>query len=269
MLRPHEFARHATLARYPCAPELDHWVENYWSVRWDLPPGRGWPSATLPHPACNLSVEHGQARPGVGPGPVVTGVVTRRFEVLLRDRGWVFGAKFRPGGLTSLTGVPARVLRDTTVPAAEVVPPSVVASLSTLGPEATDEACRAAYDVAWADTAGATDRAYALVLDVVSAMLGDRGLQRVAQVEERCGLSARRLQRLFASYVGVSPKWVLARYRMHDVVDELDSGYDGSLADLAARYGWFDQAHFTREFTRLIGVSPGTYVQDARDRPEA
>ncbi len=61
----------------------------------------------------------------------------------------------------------------------------------------------------------------------------------------------------------MSPKWVLSRYRMHDVVTALDEGYDGSLADLAAEYGWFDQAHFTREFTDLIGVPPTGYVAGA------
>ena len=40
-------------------------------------------------------------------------------------------------------------------------------------------------------------------------------------------------------------------------------GYDGTLADLAHRWGWYDQAHFTRDFTSLVGVSPGEY----RDRP--
>ena len=35
------------------------------------------------------------------------------------------------------------------------------------------------------------------------------------------------------------------------------------LADLAARYGWFDQAHFTRDFTELIGVPPTGYVAGA------
>jgi AraC-like DNA-binding protein len=59
--------------------------------------------------------------------------------------------------------------------------------------------------------------------------------------------------------VGVSPKWVLARYRMHDAVGELDAGYAGALADLAARYGWFDQAHFTRDFSRLVGEPPSAY----------
>ena len=98
---------------------------------------------------------------------------------------------------------------------------------------------------------------------MIAAMLGDRALVRVAQVEERCGIGTRTLQRLFERYVGVSPKWVLSRYRMHDVVTALDEGYDGSLADLAAEYGWFDQAHFTREFTELIGVRRASYVAGA------
>ena len=66
-------------------------------------------------------------------------------------------------------------------------------------------------------------------------MLADRSLLRVAQVEAAAGSGPAALQRLFARYVGVSPKWVLARYRMHDVVTDLDAGYGGSLADLAAR----------------------------------
>ncbi len=97
------------------------------------------------------------------------------------------------------------------------------------------------------------------VLDIVSVMLKDRSLLRVARVEERCGIGKRRLQRLFEKYVGATPKWVLARYRIHDAVSDLDAGYAGSMADLAARYGWFDQAHFTREFTELVGVPPGAY----------
>ncbi|HSO64586.1 MAG TPA: helix-turn-helix transcriptional regulator, partial [Ornithinibacter sp.] len=67
------------------------------------------------------------------------------------------------------------------------------------------------------------------------------------------------LQRLFTHHVGVGPKWVLGRYRMHDAVRELDAGFEGTLTDLAVRYGWSDQAHFTRDFTALVGVTPGAY----------
>ena len=76
---------------------------------------------------------------------------------------------------------------------------------------------------------------------------------------ERHALSTRRLQRLFARYLGVGPKWVLARYRMHDVVAALDAGHAGSLAELAVAHGWYDQAHFTRDFTALVGTTPARY----------
>ncbi len=262
VLRPDQFAKHVHLDRADCSPDLSPWVENYWSLRWDLPPGTSYVSSTLPHPACNLSVERGHLREAVGDDPVVvTGVVTRRFDVTVRDAAWVYAAKFRPGGLASLTGVHARTLRDATVPASEVFDRATTVALRELGPELSGNQCRDRFDEVLTRLATTPDDDYRQLLDVIAAMLDDRSLLRVAQVEELCGVGTRTLQRLFERYVGVTPKWVLSRYRMHDVVTDLDAGYGGSLADLAAKYGWFDQAHFTREFTDLIGVPPGAYQQ--------
>ena len=260
ILRPDQLARHVHLERIECSPDLSRWVENYWSLRWDLPPGTSYVSSTLPHPACNLSVERGHQRESVGDDPVVvTGVVTKRFDVAIRDSGWVYAAKFRPGGLAALTGVHARTLRDATVPASEVLDPDSTDALRELGPDASTDDGRHHFDAVLSPLATTPSVEYVLVLDVITAMLDDRSLLKVTQVEKKCGVGTRSLQRLFERYVGVSPKWVLSRYRMHDVVTDLDAGYGGSLADLAAKYGWFDQAHFTREFTDLVGVPPGTY----------
>jgi AraC-like DNA-binding protein len=260
VLRPDRLAAHLRLDRAECAPEVAPWVENHWSLHWDLPDGATYLSSTLPHPACNLSIERGTGRAEVGDDPVVvTGVPTRRFDVTVSGAGWVHGVKFRPGGLAALTGVHAGDLRDRTVPASEVLPERTVAALRALTPDVPLEACREVVDTALAALGGEPDADYDALLGVVGSMLADRSMVRVAQVEAASGLGTRSLQRLFARYVGVSPKWVLARYRMHDVVTALDEGYDGSLADLAARHGWFDQAHFTREFTNLVGVPPGEY----------
>jgi AraC-like DNA-binding protein len=259
VLRPDQLAQYVELDRMPSSEALAPWVENYWLLRWELPDGVSHLSSTLPHPTCTLSVERGHLRAGVGTDPVVvTGVVTRRFDVEVRDAGWVLGVKFRPGGLASLTGTSARPLRDRTTPARELLPDDVVDGLAALGPPLSADECRRRLDQLLV-APGTPEPAYETVLEVVSTMLADRSLLRVRQVEERCGIERRRLQRLFERYVGATPKWTLARYRMHDVVADLDAGYDGSLADLAATYGWFDQAHFTREFTELVGVPPGAY----------
>ncbi len=265
ILRPEEFARHVDLQRRAPAPDLAPWVENHWVLRWDLPAGATYPSQVLPHPTCNLTVERGVRRPEAPPAAVlVTGPVTRRFDVATTGRGWVWGVRFRPGGLAALAGVDAARLAERSLAAAEVLPADVVAALDALhdtgAPLETDqESVEAALRPLVIDL----QPDHELVLALVAEMLADRTLVRVAQVTERHGVSTRRLQRLFARYVGVGPKWVLARYRMHDVVAALDAGHDGSLADLAAEHGWYDQAHFTRDFHALVGVTPARY-RDSR-----
>lgn len=266
VLRPEDLARLTRLARHPVSDVLANHVENLWSLRWDLPPGFEHRSSTLPHPACTLSVERGETRPGVGEDPVlVTGVVTRRFDVDVRGSGWVFAAKFRPGGLAALAGGSAREWRDRTIPAQDVLPAAVVEPLRALGPDVPDEECGRVLESALSGLVPAEpDPAYLQLLDVVADMLADRSLLTVAELEDRHGTGTRQLQRLFARYVGATPKWVLARYRMHDAVTRLDEGFDGSLADLAAEHGWYDQAHFTRDFRRLVGQSPGSYARRPR-----
>lgn len=274
VLRPDELARHLDLRRDPAGAGVARWVENHWSLAWELPDGRWYDSEVVPHPTCSLTHETGShPRAGMPAGRplVLTGVATRRFDVEIRGHGRVRGIRFRPGGLAALTGRGVADLADRTVDAREVLPPEVCEALTAVGATADDAAWRAHLEAAVADVAAlgpdaeGGDTRYDTLLTVVADMLEDHSLLTVAAVAERHGTTVRTLQRLFGHYVGVSPKWVLARYRMHDALAELDAGYDGPVADLAVRWGWYDQAHFTRDFTALVGVPPGRY----RDRTRA
>ncbi len=100
-------------------------------------------------------------------------------------------------------------------------------------------------------------------------MSEDRTLTRVDQVTERFDLPIRKLQRLFRRYVGVGPKWVLRRYRLHDGADLLARGQTAELADLALALGYFDQAHFSHEFKEQIGLTPADYAARAQAEREA
>lgn len=84
-------------------------------------------------------------------------------------------------------------------------------------------------------------------------------MRTVDALAERSGLTKRSLQRLFQHYVGVSPKWIIKRYRMHEAVAQLQAGAPVKLAQLALDLGYFDQAHFINEFTALVGKPPGEY----------
>jgi AraC-like DNA-binding protein len=268
ILRPAETAEQADLRRdAPVSEALRPFVERYWSVRWDLtgkPPFR---SEVLSHPSVNLSVESG-TEPRFGfamPAVLLHGVVTRRFSVDLTGAGRVTAVKFRPGGFTALTG--ALPGRNTVAPPGDLLGiPATRLLDDVLAPE-DDDGRAAALDAALAPLATDPPDAYLDLLGLVGAMISDRELVRVDQVAALGGLSVRSLQRLFAGYVGVTPKAVLARYRLQDAAAAIDAGEVDDLAGLATSLGWFDQAHFSRDFRAVVGVTPSAYLQRARQAP--
>ncbi len=68
----------------------------------------------------------------------------------------------------------------------------------------------------------------------------------VDQLAAKACMSVRSLQRLFKEYVGVPPKWVIRRYRLHELVERLHSGKTFDGAKLALDLGYADQAHLGR-----------------------
>ena len=79
----------------------------------------------------------------------------------------------------------------------------------------------------------------------------NRSHRRILVVDGRVG---------FTGGVGVSPKWVLQRYRLHEAAERIAEGRDGDWAATALELGYFDQAHFIRDFKALIGASPAQYA---------
>lgn len=265
ILRPDEVEERTSLRReHAVSPELAAYVERYWTVRWALEGTSAYRAEVLSDPAVNVSVEQG-SHPRFGvelPAALVHGVVTRRFSVDLRGTGAVAAAKFRPGGFTALAGV--RPARDTVVPLTDQLGLDAAALSRAVLCEPGDDARTALLDAALRPLAGEPAPAYLELLAVLERMRSERSLIRVDQVAADTAVSVRTLQRLFRTYVGVGAKAVLARYRLQDAVASIDAGEVDQLAELAIELGWFDQAHFSRDFRAVVGMTPSAYLDRAR-----
>jgi AraC-like DNA-binding protein len=248
VLRPHfaqgEF-RHERLM--PPAALADH-IEHFWFVQWDL---RGLPAqqqATLPHPNVHLVVERGDAR--------IYGVHTDRFDRRLEGYDFAFGIKFKPAGFQPFLRSPVAALANDSIAASQVF-----ASAADLIRCAQVDDMPAAAEAMLLAALPAPDPNVARINNIVAAIAGDLMLTSVEQVETLAGLDKRTLQRLFQKYVGIGPKWVIKRYRLHEAIAQVQSGAVINWADLALQLGYFDQAHFVRDFRALIGQSPAEYAQ--------
>ena len=262
VLRPDEAQHYFRVWRAQASDELRPWVEHYWSVRWDLPSGSSYDSEVLTHPAVHLSFESGAGvRHGqVMPAALLHGVVTQRFRVRLVGEGRVLGVKFRPGGFGAFTGADVAGWTDRVVPLTGVLGPECAELLDTVLEIDRDEDRAALVDGFLRRRLPEPDDRYDRLLAVIRVMLDQREITTVHQVVDRCGVPLRTLQRMFRRYVGVGPKWALQRFRLHDAVVLLDSGASVDLARLAVELGWFDQAHFTRDFVETVGVTPSAYA---------
>jgi len=228
-------------------------VEHYWHVRWDL---RGLPpqqQATLPHPSTHLVIE--------GNAATIHGVHTGRFERRLEGLDFAFGIKFKPGGFHPFLKAPVSTLANRTLPAQAVFGAdgqslaSRIASCATL-----DGMMAVAEDVLLAHLP-APDPEVARAGTLVATIAGELGITSVDRLTTATGIDKRALQRLFQKYVGIGPKWVIKRYRLHEAVARIQDGAPVDPVGLALELGYFDQAHFARDFRALVGLSPTDYAR--------
>jgi AraC-like DNA-binding protein len=102
----------------------------------------------------------------------------------------------------------------------------------------------------------------------VADVANDAQLLRVDELARRFDMGIRRLQLIFAEYVGASPKGVIRRYRMQDAAATAGAG-NVAWARLAADLGYSDQAHFSRDFAANVGVTPSKYSRMCATGPSA
>ena len=242
-----------TLNRYPPSAGLAGFVDYYWTVRWDL---RGQPpheQAILPHPTVNLAFE--------AAGAAVHGVDRKIFTRRLAENGRALGVRFRPGGFRPFYGRSVAALNDRVVPASSIFGAAAdEACAVAMADGADDDAMAAAAEELLLGCRVAADPLAERVAGIVERITADPGLRRVAVLTEVAGMPERRLQRLFADYVGVSPKWVMRRARLHEAALRAESGADVDWPALALDLGYADQAHLVRDFTATLGMSPARYA---------
>lgn len=241
-------------ARFWPGDALMAFVEHYWTVRWDLAEPEV--HEVLPHPSVHLAVERGSTR--------IVGIPSGRFTSRLEGEGRVLGVKFRPGGFRPWIRGPVSRLTGRTVLIDEVLGgnPAALEERALAEPDAV-----AAFEVieSWlVRRRPALDERAEWIAGIVERAAVDREITRVEHLASLALVSVRALQRLFAEYVGVSPKWVIQRYRLHEAAERIATGEAGDQADLALDLGYADQAHFIRDFRRWVGRTPADYARRLR-----
>jgi AraC-like DNA-binding protein len=202
----------------------------------------------------------------LGGGLEIRGPGTRPSVEILEPGATIIGVRLRPGVASGLLRVPARDLRDAHV-AIEDVPVGWGMLSDRLSAATSPRQVLGAFLDQLTVEAGNGVAADPLVQRCVQSLL-PRGTGGVGEAAWDAGVSDRHLRRLFDVHVGVSPKALHGALRLQGVLADIQTSLAGPerpgarvrLASLAARHGYFDQAHLTHDFRHLVGASPGEFV---------
>lgn len=102
------------------------------------------------------------------------------------------------------------------------------------------------------------------LMNAVDSIIAARGTQPIDDLAARSAVSRKRLERLFAEHIGLSPKAFSSLVRYQMLWQELCLGRPSSTLDLVEKYGYYDQAHLLNDFKRRHSMTPAQAVRYAR-----
>ncbi|MEV4599905.1 helix-turn-helix domain-containing protein [Amycolatopsis sp. NPDC049253] len=201
-------------------------------------------------------------------GGFFTGVWTRRFVVEYPGRVRLAGVHFKPWGISPFVDVVATELRDRCVPADAVWPRAADRIRDRLGGlSSPTETLRVVEEELRARLAETAPRGLDLVQHTGRRLETAHGTIPVGVLSDAAGVSGNHLAAQFKSHVGLTPKRMARIYRFARLILSVDALGPVDWPDLAHRCGYFDQAHFSKEFKDFTGHTPTGYLTLRRRLP--
>ncbi|MEU4835771.1 helix-turn-helix domain-containing protein [Streptosporangium sp. NPDC023615] len=237
-------------ARQAPSPELSAYVDHFWVVTW-AGLAEPYEQRIVSHPTVNMTIAPDFHR--------VAGVIRGGFSYTMRGDGRVLGTRFRPGGFRPFLRGPVCELTGRFVEIGEMYGTAGATLVERVLAEPDPVAAVALVETFLLRLEPEPDPLTEEVAALVTMAENDTSITRVDRLAHRSGRSVRSLQRLFRDHVGVGPKWVIRRFRLHEAAERVHRGLD--LATLAAELGYTDQAHLTRDFTAAVDMPPAAYAR--------
>ncbi|WP_339724167.1 helix-turn-helix transcriptional regulator [uncultured Paraglaciecola sp.] len=251
VLYPTPSAEKFQLRRYLPTPELAPLVEQFWLVDWDL---RGQPAHTqqnLPDPNMHLVVSDKGAK--------ILGPVSKKYRYTMQGQGKIIGVKFNLGVLAKRLPCLIDQAVDKEFAVTQIFELNPQALIENTLDTRNDKITVTYLSQALQKYAHKLDPATHAVQTLATQIKTNHAINSVEILSQLSHTSVRSLQRLFKTYVGLSPKWLIRKYRLHHALERLEN-QRLTLAELAVNLDYSDQSHLIRDFNEFLNITPKQYA---------
>jgi AraC-like DNA-binding protein len=247
-------------------PALAPFVDCFWMRRGSVPRGDSQRARILPDGRIDILFVLGEAPRRIdaesGTGCFTVGTMRRAIVLDLVGEVDTFGVRFAAGAAAAFLGLPAVEITDGTVALEECWGRLALDLEERVHEVAPGE--RVPLVEAELETRLSRAEPPHLALAASSLIEKHGGGLRVSELCRTLGVGERRLRRIFADAVGLTPKEACRVARFVRAASLLRKRGGSELGRVAYRAGYYDQPHFIREFRQLGGLTPGAYLDERR-----
>lgn len=251
ILHPKSSAKNYNLRRYFPSTALSEWIDQFWFVDWNLPDGIQHQQENLPDPNFHLIYEKNKFK--------LIGPVSKKYTYRMEGQGEIIGVKFKVAAITHLLNNAADEYVDKTINIGDIFNAETINQLTQLANNKADE-----QQIAILKTALHTyfnvspSPAIIQVRQLIQLIQTHPDIQSVNGLARVSNIPVRSIQRSFKQYVGLSPKWLIRKYRLHQALARLENK-ERDILDIVEQLGYTDQPHLIRDFQEILGVTPSQY----------
>lgn len=98
--------------------------------------------------------------------------------------------------------------------------------------------------------------------DCIDIIFQSQGQLDVLELADKLKINRRNMERKFVAAIGMSPKQLSRVVRLQATLKMLDQKNFSSLTSLAYENGYYDQAHFIKDFKEFTGISPKSFFSE-------
>ena len=202
----------------------------------------------------------GQARWCVEPDSFIAGQHLSSYQLELKGDSFLYGIRFYPHTLYTLTGFPAYYVTNTILPLEEERSLKILRHCITDKPDITfknlEQALMKLVPHNMSHTSG-----FARIAHSVETIMRCNGNIRIDTLIGQTGLSHKHFDTLFNQFVGIHPKTFCTILKLNYFVRCKNYDPQKTLTQCAYDANFYDQAHLVKVFRSFTGKTPSQYFR--------
>jgi AraC-like DNA-binding protein len=197
----------------------------------------------------------------VQPRSFVSGISSGWTDVAARGNSGVIAAVFRPFGACNFWEFPLHHLENATVNLLDTdgIGAKIVEERINLA-NSVPERVAIVEDYLLGRFKPVDKGDLQLIKTIVITIMQHRGQITASELSKRLFLTGKSLERTCAALIGISPKQFIRIVRFQEVINGFTKKDNKLLSEISCENGYFDQAHFIKDFKALSGFTPKEFL---------